>query len=127
VPNNSGAVDLGSLTPEEQAQVDALAERSDTEPEKPTVITAFAIVVSEDGNPSIVSYEHDDFVVLNPATPDLVYGAISTVLKDLAAQETAQAAAQMTAQLMAAQARAMMEQQQAAALRQGLGKDLGRV
>lgn len=127
MPDRSGAVDLGSLTPEEQAQVEALAEKSDTEPEKPTFLTAFAIVVDTNGNPDIVRYETDDFVIANEPTPDLVFGALSTVLKDLQAQETAQAAAQMTAQIMAQQARAMMEQQQAAVLRQGLGKDMGRV
>jgi hypothetical protein len=125
VPDNSGAVDLGSLSPEEQAKVEEMAEQSypgDQDPgdNKPKVLTAFAVVVGYDGNPQVISYEHDDFLVQSQPTGDLIYGACATILKDMNVQETGMYAAQATQQLMMQQARAMAEQQQAAQIAQNL-------
>jgi hypothetical protein len=118
VPDNSGAIDLGALPPEDQEAVDQLAAGHEGEPEKRKVLTAFAIVIGFDGNPSVLSYEHDDFEAQTDPTMDLVFAACSTVIKDIQGQEFAAAAAQATHQLMMQQARAAMEQQQAAKIAQ---------
>jgi hypothetical protein len=124
VPDNSGAVDLGAMTPDEQEAVNRLAaERGGEEPDKderPKVLTAFAVVVGYDGNPTVTSYEHDDFLVQNNPTTDLVYGACQTVIKDIQSQETAQASAAFTVQAMQQQARAIAEAQQQAQIARSL-------
>lgn len=120
MPNNSGSVDLSGLR--QQAEAGAGTEEQTQEPGQPTtVLTAFAVIVGFDGDPQVVSYEHDDVDVQNRPTPDMVFAACSTILKDIQSQETAQAAAQLTASIMVQQARAMAEQQQAAQMRAGLG------
>lgn len=125
MPNNNGAVDLSSLSAEEQAAVEQMAEQHGEQPEEPKgphrVLTAFMIIVGLDGNPQVMGFEDPNFELVSQPTGDLVYGAVQTVAKDLAADETARAAAQHTAQLMAAQAQAMMEQQQHAQVAASLG------
>lgn len=118
--DNSGAVDLGSLSQDEREAVEQLADTNPPEAEPRKALTAFVVVVGFDGNPEVMAFEDEELVVQVHPTPDLVFAACSTVVKDLQAQETAQHAAALTAQFMTQQARAMMEQQQAEAIRAGL-------
>jgi hypothetical protein len=122
VPDNSGAVDLGSVSPEDREALEQIAaQHEDGEPEKKKVITAFLVFLNHDGNPEVADFEDPGLDVQVPPTPDLVYATIAVLAKDLAAQETAQAAAQGTVQLQMMQARAIAEQQQAQHLRANLG------
>lgn len=133
MPDSSGAVDLNSLSAEEQKAVEDMAEKTegsypgDQHPDdnKPKVLTAFAVVVGYDGNPQVVSYEHDDFLVQTQPTADLVYAACATVMKDIKGQEYAQAAALATHQVMMQQARMAQEQMEAARVAQNLGNIRG--
>jgi hypothetical protein len=122
VPDNSGAVDLGSVSPEDREALEQIAaQHEDGEPEKKQVLTAFLVFLNHDGNPEVADFEDPGLDVQVPPTPDLVYATIAVLAKDLAAQETAQAAAQGTVQLQMMQARAIAEQQQAQHLRANLG------
>jgi hypothetical protein len=123
VPNSSGSIDLGALPKEDQEALERMAEETGTEPkgEKRKVLTAFLVIANFDGNTEVLAFQDDDLEVHAHPTPDLIYGACSTLIKDLEIQESAQAAAHMTAQVMLQQARAIAEQQQAASIRQGLG------
>ena len=127
MPDSSGAIDLGSLSPEEQEAVNRMAEengitgdeptREDTGPKRQKVLTAFIVLVGEDGNPTVLNYEDDERIETHvPVTPDLIYGACATIQKDIAAMETAQASAAATGQFMMQQARAAQEQMQNAAI-----------
>jgi hypothetical protein len=138
VPDSSGSVDLSALAAEEQEAVERLAaERGedpvDGSPEENApkrVLTAFLVIVGLDGNPEPMAFEDPALDLVTSPTPDLIYGAAHTLIKDLSAQETAQGAAHATAQLMMQQARAIAEQQQAQAIAQqvaasGFGKSHG--
>lgn len=133
MPDSSGAVDLNSISPEEKEQVERLAEErggeqpSPEEDHRQKVLTAFLVVVGYDGNPQVLRINDPNLLVQSEPTPDLVYGAASTILKDLEAQETAQAAAAMTVQAMMEQSRAMMEQQMAAQAGLPGSVDLGKL
>ncbi len=121
MPDSSGAVNLGEKRQEE----DKTEEQA--QPGTPTRFqTAFGILVGVDGDPQIVSYSHEDIVLNTEPTPDMVFGACATVIKDLQAAETAEAAAKMTAGFLAQQAQAAMQQQQAAQMRASLPTDLRR-
>lgn len=116
MPDTSGAHDLSRPTP-----VPDDVNKPKDPPEPTRVLTAFAVIIGFDGNPSVVSYEHEDIAVAHEPTPDLIFGACSTVLKDLQIQESAHAAGLATMQFMMSQAQAVQQQQEAARLRQGLG------
>lgn len=127
MPDNSGAVDLSALSPEEQDAVKKMAEENPTEepegsypgdqnPEdnRRKVLTGFIVLVDYNGNPEVMSLPEHLVLVQSEPTPDLIYAACGVIQKDLAAQETAHA----TAEVMMQQARAMQEQMQAAHLAQ---------
>lgn len=112
--DGSGAVDLSaSSAPTE--------DKPKIPEEKPPVLAAFAVIIGFDGNPQVVTYEHDDFVVQHPATPDLIYGAAQTIIKDIQATETAQATLSFQMQ----QAQAIAQQRQAQQVQQSLGNIRG--
>jgi hypothetical protein len=137
VTDNTGAVDLASLAKDEQDAVERLAAERGDDPHAPDgsdanapkkVLTAFLVIVGLDGNPEPMAFNDPSLEVIAPPTPDLIYGAAHTLIKDLTAQETAQGAAHATAQLMMQQARAMAEQQQAQAIAQQVNQSgLGRI
>lgn len=126
--DNSGAIDLGSLSEEQQEELDRITEErgdpNDPQHEgsqKRHALTAFLVIVEENGNPEVMAFEDPELVIQVKPTNDLIFGAVSTIAKDMQAQETAQASALATAQVMMQQAKAMAEQQQSAALAARLG------
>lgn len=131
MPNSSGAVDLGSLSTEEQDAVQRLADREAAshpapEPEKSPedaaveaadFDTAFVVVLTHDGQFGVVGYEGPATIKREP-TQDIIFGAVSTVAKDLSAAETAGAVMRAQMETM----RTLQQQQQAAALQQQLAQ-----
>lgn len=131
MPDTSGSVDLGGLSKEETEAVERLAQERGGEPgpEAPQpqkVLTAFVVVVGLDGNPQPMVFNDPQFDILTQATPDLIYAAAATVMKDIEAMENAQA----TAEVMQQQAMAMQQQMQEQMLQRqvaaGLKKPGGR-
>lgn len=135
MPDNSGAVDLGSLSNAEQERLAAMAEEhpegsypGDKNPgeNKRKVLTAFIVLVGYDGNPEVAAFEDETLLVQTQPTNDLVSGACHTIIKDLTIQEQGMFTAHATHQVMMQKAREMAEQQQAAHLAQNLGDLRGR-
>lgn len=112
MPDNNGAVDLGTPKAEEQQQ----------EPTTQNALYAFAVIADMEGNVGVYNYESEDIEpLITDLNNDLVYGACANVLKDIVAKTSGEATLSM--QMM--QARAMseqMEQQRVAEmLKQGGG------
>lgn len=122
VADNSGAVDLGNINSDQKT---TNTDEGATEDQRRTVLTAFLVLVGEDGNPEVLAFENPEIKVLTPPNSDLIYGAVQVIAKDMAAQETAHASAVATAQVMVQQARAMAEQQQMSQMAAGLGNIRG--
>lgn len=125
MPDNSGAVNLDALSAEDQEAVQRLAEERGGEvvaPEEATadnkreVHTAFLVLVGPDGSPEVLAFDDERLNVRQSPTPDIIYGVIQVLIKDLQAQETAAATVQATM----AQARAMQEQMATQQMMKGL-------
>lgn len=109
MPDATGSVDLGGArTPEEEEALRALqaGEKPAEDPEAQDVLHTFLVVVDLDGNPRPIPVDHPLFKSRIQSTPDLMYGAAATMMKDFAAVE----AAQTTAGIMAQQAQMIQEQ-----------------
>lgn len=131
--DNTGAVDLSSLSDEEKRAVEEMADAhkgsysGDQNPDenKRKVLTGFTVLLNYDGDPEVVSLPEDYEVLLqSEPTADLIYMACGNVMKDITLQMTSMATAQNTAMIMQQQARAMMEQQQNAMLQAQVSKGL---
>ena len=115
MPSEHGAVDLSGLSEEAQERLAEMGkdvpEQEEEEYDSTTqVLTAFAVVLDLNGQWSFYPFEGLPTLRESvPLTPDLVYSGASTVLKDVAAQEAAQA----TVALQMQQAQAIAQQQAA--------------
>lgn len=122
MPDSSGAVNLGAVSPEEQQAIDKLAgehpEAATEEITKVPVTTAFLVVVNQSGDISVAPASVADTLTLEVTHPpdDVVYGACAVVMRDI----TTIATASQTVQLQLQQAQAMQQQMQAAQIAQGL-------
>lgn len=135
MPDESGAADLSKiptrpefdleyLSPEDQARIDALAEKSQDpspEPVGEPVRTAFLVIVGKDGSAGI-SPDLDFKVVREylPSTDD-VYGAVQLLARNIEVAETANGTAQMMQMLARQQMEAMRQQQMIQGLNLGKG------
>lgn len=127
MPDASGSVDLSSLSKDEAEAVERLAsERGGTEPpaaesnEPRRALTAFVVIVDLNGNPEPMAFNDPSLNLLTSATPDLIYGAVQTIAKDIAAMESAQA----TAEVMEQKALQMQQQMQEQMLQRQVAKNL---
>ena len=113
MPDNSGAVDLDSLSAEDREAVERLAEQTEPGPEeqKRQVLTGFFVALLESGDVVIVDDVPPNVERTLPLTDDLIYALASTVLKDVTAAETAKATLQAQMQQARAVAQQMQEQQ----------------
>lgn len=128
MPDSSGAVDLGQVTPPTEEPQEEERQSTDGEERKQPVLLTFGVIVGLDGNPSVVAFEHPSVQAVLQPTNDLLFMAASTLVKDLQAGETAHSAAEMTVGLMQQQARAMQEQfAQAQVAEQLRASGMGRV
>lgn len=122
MPDSSGAVNLGAVSPEEQQAIDKLAdehpEAATEETPKVPVATAFLVVVNQSGDISVAPASVADTLALETIHPtdDIIYGACAVVMRDISTISTAT----QTVQLQLQQAHAMQQQAQANALAQGL-------
>lgn len=105
----SGAVDLGAPKGEEEQEKPS-EEGTNQGPKQ--VLFSFAVIMTMEGNPEVIKFQHPSIDPLLEPTDDLLFMAVKTIAKDLQAAETATAAAHMTAGILQQQAQAMMEQQQ---------------
>lgn len=124
MPDNHGAVDLNSLSKEDQDKLATMAEEHGTTEEDEGVrhvITAFMIVVNPDGSPQVMAFDDANLIQQSPPTAALIRSAITGVLHDLQVHDISTAAAALTAQAMVEQMVMMAEQQQAQSLAQRLG------
>ena len=116
----SGDPSYDGLTPEEQASVDALGEK--TEPEQPeahAVVTAFLVIMETDG--SIHAEADLDTPLARQRLPhgDDVYAACSVVMRDVEASHTSQVTL-VHLQNMTAQMQQQMANQQMAQRLEGM-------
>lgn len=118
MPSESGSIDLSKISQEDREAVAALAEQNKdaVQPEKPTMLTAFGVVVDTAGNPQIVTFPTEDFDLRLEPTPDLAYAFMHVALKDIGGAEIAQ----HTVGLQMQQAQAVQQQIEAQRLRQSL-------
>ena len=122
MPDTSGSVDLSApaRSPEEEDALRSLqnGEKPAGEPEKQKVLHTFLVVVDLNGNPRPIPVDHPQFETLVESSPDLMYGAVATIMKDFTAVEAAHATAGMLQQ----QAIAMQQQVQDQMLQQRLAQ-----
>lgn len=129
MPDTTGSVDLNApaRTPEEEEAIRSLQngekpeEASEQASGAQQVLHTFLVVVDTKGNPQPIPFSHPQFQPLVESTPDLVYSAAATMMKDLAAMESAQA----TAEMMTAQAQALQQQMQDQMLQQQIARSGG--
>lgn len=126
--NESGAIDLGSLSKEEQEAVAGLADQQpeDEKPQAHQARTAFLVIVEEDNRAWVQPDCNFDLALDHYPTPAEVYGALVYCKRDADAMANVQAMdAFMTrkGQIIAAQQKAAAEEAQ---IRQALGPDLTR-
>jgi hypothetical protein len=129
--DNAGALDLSALkgkdqdavafdalSPEDQEALAKMAE-DNPEPEGEPVRTAFLVIVGKDGSTGVMP--DLDFPVVRDYLPTLddIFGAVTTVAKDIQVQETAMGTAQAMQQMAHAQMQAMQNQRLAQGLQLG--------
>jgi hypothetical protein len=125
VPDTSGSIDLSTLSEEEKAAVENLAQERGgpaEEPEERRALTAFLVVVGLDGNPEVLSFNDPNLNLLTGPTPDLIYAAAQTIAKDFLAMETARATAEVMQQHAMALQQQMQDQMLQRQVQQGLKK-----
>lgn len=115
ISQKAKGVNYDDLTPEEQAQIDALAQEA-PEPEGQEVRTAFLVVINKDGSINISPDLDVPLVREHLPGTDEIYSSCQVIAKDIQVSEAAVA----TAQFMQQMAMAQMQQRETQKLVQGL-------
>lgn len=120
--NANDLIESSKTEPPVQKEVEVEAQAN--KPDDTTHASAFMVLVTKDGH---YIFEPDINAIVipeRPPTPSEIKGALSTILLDITAQETAILSSQMTVQTQMNMARQMQEQAQNQQLMSQMG--LGR-